>query len=299
MWYSKYLTVFDRPVKEFPQHVIQEIADKINDINQRLAHEEPLCSVVAIAHNEESHILGCLWSLTDNICPFPIEIIVVNNNSTDATEQLLKRVGVTYYNEHRQSPGHARQCGLDAARGKYHVCIDSDTLYPPHYIATHVKHLAHGAVCTYGLWSFIHDDKHSRLGLVLYESFRDIYLSFQNLKRPELVVRGMVLAFDTEAGRKVGYRTHIKRGEDGMMALGLKQYGRLKMLRSRKVRAVTCNSTLDSKGNLMANAWLRAKKAVKNLSLLFTSQAEYKDQDYNIIKPNADDSSTKQDKPKE
>ena len=299
MWYSKYQTVFDRPVNEFPPQAIQEITDKINDVNQRLAHEEPLCSVVAIAHNEESHILGCLWSLTDNICPFPIEIIVVNNNSTDATEQLLKRVGVTYYNEHRQSPGHARQCGLDAARGKYHVCIDSDTLYPPHYIATHVKHLAHGAVCTYGLWSFIHDDKHSRSGLLLYESLRDIYLSFQNLKRPELVVRGMVLAFNTEAGKKVGYRTHIKRGEDGMMALGLKQYGRLKMLRSRKVRAVTCNSTLDSKGNLMANAWLRAKKAVKNLSLLFTSQAEYKDQDYNIIKPNADDSSTKQDKTKE
>lgn len=288
MWYSKYLQVFDRPVTEFPHTVKQDIANKINKANKRLETEKPLCSIVAIAHNEETHILGCLWSLTDNICDFPIEIIVVNNNSTDSTEQLLKDVGVTYYNESRQSPGFARQCGLDAARGKYHICIDSDTLYPPHYIATHVKYLSNGAICTYGLWSFIPDDRHSRLGLFFYELFRDIYLSLQNFNRPELVVRGMVLAFDTEAARKVGYRTHIRRGEDGMMALGLKKYGKLKMLKSRKARAVTCNSTLDSKGGLMANAWLRIKKAT-NLKLLFTSQAEYKDQDYNIIKPKPDD----------
>lgn len=270
-WYSKYLEAFERPYKEIPNAVKTIIA---NQIKQKCySTENPLCSVVAIAHNEETHLLGCLWSLTDNICNFPIEIIVVNNNSTDATEQLLREINVTYYNEERQSPGFARQCGLDHSHGKYHICIDADTLYPPHYITTHLKYLKQPEiVCTYGLWSFLPDKNHTKTSLAFYEFLRDLYLHIQNIKRPELVTRGMVLAFHTEPGKKVGYCTHVTRGEDGKMALGLKQYGKLKFITSRKVRAVTSNATLNSKGGLLSNIWFRIKKAGKNLNLVFTKK---------------------------
>lgn len=283
MWYSKYLQAFEKPCESVSDSIKQEIANKIKIFNN---NDNPLCSIVAIAHNEERHILGCLWSIVDNICNFPIEIIVVNNNSSDSTESLLKAIGVKYFNESRQSPGYARQCGLDNAHGKYHMCIDADTLYPPHYIETHVKYLSMGYICTYSLWSFLPDKKHSRLNLKLYESFRDLYLLLQNINRPELVVRGMTLSFVANEGKKVKYRTHIIRGEDGMMALGLKKKGKLKMIISRKNRAITSNTTLNKNGSLARNALLRIKKALKNFKLLFTSQSEYKDRDDNIIDKN-------------
>lgn len=281
-WYSKYLVAFEKPYHEISASVKAEISDKI----QAFCPEEvPECSVVLIAHNEERHILGCLWSLVDNKCDFSVEIIVVSNNSTDATENILEETGVCWYNESQKGPGFARQCGLEHARGKYHICIDSDTLYPPHYIATHVRHLKRtNVVCAYGLWSFLPDANHSRFGLFFYELSRDIYLSILNMNRPELCVRGMVLSFHTELGKKSGYRTNILRGEDGMMAFELKKYGKLKLLKTRKVRVITCNNTLDGGGNLMKNLWSRFKKIFYNSSLFFTTQKKYEDKESNLIK---------------
>ena len=286
-WFQKYLAVYERPYTEVPEGVKQEVARKL----KKFSHvEEPIVSVVAIAHNEGRHILACLWSLVENVVDFPTEIIVVSNHSTDDTDMILSELGVIWYSETRKSPGFARQCGLEHARGTYHICIDSDTLYPPHYIATHVHYLQQkDVVCTYGLWSFLPDKNHSATGLFFYELLRDIYLYVQNFNRPELCVRGMVLAFRTAPGKKVGYRTNIIRGEDGMMALGLKKYGKLKFLRTRKVRAITSNQILNSGGGLLKSAWFRFKKGIGNLKLLFTKQEEYKDQDYNLIdkKPNS------------
>lgn len=281
-WYNKYLDAFERPCLDISADIKDEIRSKILRFSQV---SDPVCSVVLIAHNEERHILGCLWSLVDNICEFPVEIITVSNNSTDATEQLLDEVGALWYSEKKKGPGFARQCGLEHARGKYHICIDSDTLYPPYYIATHVKYLQKSdVVCTYGLWSFLPDREHSKTGLFFYELLRDFYLTLQNINRPELCVRGMVLGFQTELGKKIGYRTNIIRGEDGMMALGLKQYGKLVFLKSRKARAVTCNATLNTGGGILKNIWSRLIRACKTIRLLFSTQSEYKDQDYNLIK---------------
>lgn len=131
-----------------------------------MQHPNPLVSVVAIAHNEENRIFSCLWSICENNCHFPIEIIVINNHSTDNTESILKKLGVTYYNEEQKGPGFARQCGLNHAKGKYCVCIDSDTMYPPLYITTMTKALQQkGVMAAYALWSFLPDKHYSQTGL--------------------------------------------------------------------------------------------------------------------------------------
>ena len=62
-----------------------------------------------------------------------------------------------------------------------------------------------------------------------YEKLRDVYFNIQHLRRPELNVRGMVFAFQTDTAHKVGFRTDIIRGEDGSLALGLKKYGKIKI----------------------------------------------------------------------
>ena len=143
-WYAPYLQTYERPLEQVSQTVLQQVRTKI----AAMQSDAPLASVIAIAHNEETRLLSCLHSLCDNKVDFPVELIVVNNNATDGTEQLLQQLGVCYYNESQKGPGHARQCGLNHAKGLFHLCIDSDTIYPPHYISTMVHALQHKGVAS-------------------------------------------------------------------------------------------------------------------------------------------------------
>jgi len=280
-WYTKYLSIFEKSLEEIPKNTIKQIQHKL--ILQK--QDNPLVSVVAIAHNEEKRILSCLWSLSENICDFPIEIIVVNNNSTDRTTEVLNLCGVKWFDEPKKGPGHARQCGLDHAKGKYYLCIDADTLYPPHYIQTMVDKLRKpGVACVFSLWSFMPDKNHSKFGLFFYEFLRDIYLLLQSIKRPELCVRGMVFGFNTEMGRKIGFRTDIIRGEDGSLAYALKEYGKLVFITNKKSRALTGNSTLNADGSFFKSFLNRLIKALNNATNLFSAKNNYKDEDSNLIK---------------
>lgn len=283
-WYSKYLTVFEEPFSDAPITVLEEVKEKL----QRMQSDNPLASVVVIAHNEETRLLSCLWSLCDNICRYPIEIIGVDNNSVDRTSDVFKASGIPFFFEEIKSCGYARRCGLKNAKGKYYICIDSDTMYPPHYIETTIRELEKpNVVGVSSFWSFIPDKDHSLWGLKLYEAIRDLYIRALFIKRPERGVRGLVFAYEAEFGRKVGYRVDIKRGEDGSMALGLKEYGKIKLITSRKARAVTASNTLNADGSLFNSFKVRALKGLKNINFFFTSQTKPPiDEESNLIKDN-------------
>lgn len=277
------MAAYEVDFEEAPEEAKEQVRNRLAEMYG--AKEEPVASVVAIAHNEANRILACLWSLCDNVADLPFEIIVVNNNSTDNTEGVLKNLGVRYYNEKKKGPGHARNCGLDHARGRYYLCIDSDTLYPKHYIQTMADGLAErDVVCAYGLWSFLPQEGYSRGNLMVYELLRDTYLRLQNIKRPELNVRGMVAAFRTAEARKERFRTDIIRGEDGSLALALKKYGKLRFITSRKARPITGYGTLGADGGFGGALKARAIKALKSMTDLFHSKTHYEDKEDNIIK---------------
>lgn len=280
-WYTKYIEVYEKPILSVAQVILAEVKKKLKEKQC----EDPLISVVLIAHNEESRLLSCLWSLCDNKCNLPFEILAVNNCSTDQTTKVLDTLGVKWFDEKQKGPGHARQCGLNHARGKYHLCIDADTIYPPHYVQTHIEQLMKPNIsCTFSLWSFMPSQEKSPIGLFIYESLRDIYLRFQSIKRPELCVRGMTFGFKTEYARKIGFRTDILRGEDGSMALEMKKYGKLIFITSKKARVITGYGTVGAEGSLFKSFIKRLIKAIKNISGLFMKKDQYKDQDNNLIK---------------
>ena len=59
-------------------------------------HKTPMISVILILYNRAELTLACLKSLSEN-CTLPIEIIVIDNKSTDDTEKLFEQVkGVVY-----------------------------------------------------------------------------------------------------------------------------------------------------------------------------------------------------------
>lgn len=139
-------------------------------------------------------------------------------------------------------------------------------------------------MAAYALWSFLPDKHYSQTGLFFYEKLRDVYFNIQHLRRPELNIRGMVFAFQTDTAHKVGFRTDIIRGEDGSLALGLKKYGKIKFVRSRKARAVTGYGTISADGSLFNSFWKRTVKGINNFTSLFHYKEKYEDEDSNLIK---------------
>ena len=281
-WYDKYMSIYGKPFSEVPQHIVDEIRERL----AKLQSQEPLVSVVVIAYNEECRLASCLWSLSELQTRYPIEILGVNNNSKDDTEKVYQSLGVPYFNEMRQSPGFARQCGLDHSHGKYHFFIDADTFYPSCYVDLMMRKLQSPSVsCVGTFWSYYPDERHSAFGLFLFELIRDTFLWVQHFKRPELNIRGMTFAFRADYAKQVKIRTDIRRGEDGSLALELKKFGKIAFLYNRKARPVTGYGTLNE-SSLLKSLWHRIKVQGKGVSRVFYKTSHYKDSEENMVKSN-------------
>ena len=279
-WYEQYLSIYGKPFNEVPQEII-------DDTRQRLASMQssaPQVSVVVIAYNEEQRLPACLWSLSHLQSAYPLEILGVNNNSKDGTEEVFQAFGMPYHNEFRQSPGFARQCGLEHARGKYHFFIDADTFYPSCYVDLMMRKLKQaGTSCVGTFWSYYPDENHSAAGLFVFELIRDTFLWIQHFKRPELNIRGMTFAFRADYARQVKIRTDIRRGEDGSLALELKRFGRIAFLYDRKARPVTGYGTLSAEP-LWKSLWKRVKIQGRGITRIFYKKDHYDDSPDNLVK---------------
>ena len=277
-WYEKYLSVYEKPFSEVPQEVIDQTHDQLT----ALQNENPLISIIIVAYNEEKHLQACLWSLSDIKCKYPVEFIGVDNESKDRTAEIYQKSGIPYYTEHQHTCGYARQCGLNHAKGKYAMCIDSDTIYPPYYFDIMVENLMKpGISAVAAMWSFYPTEIHPKLKLKLYEFFRDIYIRLQNINRPELSVRGLAFGYETENAKKEGYRVELLRGEDGSMSLAMKKYGKIKFVFDRRCRVITGYGSLKE-NSLIEAMWNRLK--FYGISKLFYKTNHYVDAEDNFLK---------------
>jgi len=170
----------------------------INDLKCRLKQfdvENPIVSIVIPAWNEEENIMKTIASLANNKFDFQCELIVINNNSTDNTQSILDNVGIRSIIETNQGIAPARRRGLLESRGKYHLCCDADTIYPPTWIRemteTLQKNEKQGVACIYGAYSFIPSQGKSRFVLALYETISNIVRSFTLRKAEHKKVMGL------------------------------------------------------------------------------------------------------------
>src|SRR4030088_101181 len=75
----------------------------------------PEVSVIMPAYNEEASILKTLFCLSKSVTTRSVEVIVVNNNSKDNTEAIVKSTGAKCIKELVQGITPARNAGLAAA----------------------------------------------------------------------------------------------------------------------------------------------------------------------------------------
>lgn len=279
-WYSDYLGVYGKKPGEISDGVFSRIRDNVS----ALSSQNPLVTVSVIAYNEECHLTSCLWSLSEQKCSYPMEIIGVNNDSADNTAEVFEKCGVRCFLETRHSPGWARLKGMENSAGRFHLFIDGDSVYPPHYVQTMVSTLLKkNTVAVGGSYSNLPDKRVSPVGLFLYELVRDFYMWLIHFQRPELAARGSVFGFVTELGRQVGIRTDLKRGEDGSLAFGLKKYGRIRFIRSRKARSLTEYLPLD-KGETLSGHFIKIfRMRIKSLPSRFVRKDHYDDGADNLV----------------
>jgi len=92
-------------------------------------------SVVVSAFNEEKNLPHCLTALTNQTFPkSDYEILVVDNNSTDKTEEIAKSFGARVIKEKRQGNTYAVSTGYNMADGEIIASTDADTVVEKNWL---------------------------------------------------------------------------------------------------------------------------------------------------------------------
>ena len=88
-----------------------------------------MVSVIIVSWNAKSYLEQCLASLTDRVCRYPMEIIVVDNASTDGSPECVRDC-FPYVRLIRNNSNlgfaRANNIGIAASTGKYVCLINSD-----------------------------------------------------------------------------------------------------------------------------------------------------------------------------
>ncbi|SDD29022.1 glycosyltransferase family 2 protein [Auraticoccus monumenti] len=95
----------------------------------------PRFSVVVPALDEGDHLAATLASLQAQDFAGGVELLVVDNGSTDDTVAVAERAGVRVVHEGRRGVCAARQRGVEEARGELVVSTDADTLHPRDWLS--------------------------------------------------------------------------------------------------------------------------------------------------------------------
>ena len=106
-----------------------------------MKNKPPIVSVVIVTLNEEKHIGNCLKSIIAQTYPRDrLEIIVVDNASTDRTVLIAKKYTRKVYNKGPQRSAQ-RNYGHSKATGEFFLYLDADMSLSPKVIKSCVQHM--------------------------------------------------------------------------------------------------------------------------------------------------------------
>ena len=90
--------------------------------------EKYVFTVVVPAHNEEKYVVRCINSIKRAAAYFgrAVEIIIVCNRCTDATQELAQANGARVVLNDERCIAAVRNAGIKAAKGRYIMTIDCD-----------------------------------------------------------------------------------------------------------------------------------------------------------------------------
>src|SRR4028118_2071386 len=110
----------------------------------------PEVSIIMPVHNEAASLEATLASVCSQASDAQIEVIVVDDHSTDNTRSIIERWAaqderVRLVTNQRRGAANALNSGLEAARGRYLVRVDGHSSIPPDYVQALLDHMRSGA----------------------------------------------------------------------------------------------------------------------------------------------------------
>ena len=173
--YEKYRKVSEAipGVREMQARAIKEL--------QILTQAEPAytCSIVIPVWNKVELTRQCLIALASSTTNVSFEVIVVDNGSTDGTEEFVNELkGDIQIICNQENLGFAKACnqGARAARGKYLVFLNNDTIPQPHWLKPLVSEVEeHPEVGIVGSKLLFADESIQHAGVVFMRSLLSPY----------------------------------------------------------------------------------------------------------------------------
>jgi glycosyltransferase involved in cell wall biosynthesis len=118
------------------------------DVQHDVAWEPVMVSVVIACHNAERHLATQLEALVGQECPWPWEVVLSDNGSTDRTvaiaetfRERLPSLSIVDSSAKRGAAA-ARNCGVRAARGQWILFCDADDEVAPEWLSSMAKGLS-------------------------------------------------------------------------------------------------------------------------------------------------------------
>jgi glycosyltransferase involved in cell wall biosynthesis len=194
-------------------------------------------SIVVPAYNEEAYISKCiesaLWEMR-NEPEEEMEIIVVNNASTDKTKEIaLSYPKVIVIDEPKRGPQQARQSGFLASKGDLVAVIDADVIIPQGWIKKAINEFTKNKNLAALSGPYVYYDRSMALNMAVQFYYLLGYLL--NLINEHILsigamIQGGNLVLRRKNMEKIGgFNTNVEfYGDDTDTAIRIKKTGKVK-----------------------------------------------------------------------
>ncbi|MFD2170341.1 glycosyltransferase [Tumebacillus lipolyticus] len=204
-------------------------------------------SVLIPAHNEEQYLRACLDSIAAAAAAYPqqVEVIVILNRCTDATEAIANEFGCVTLKNDSKNLSQIRNAGARIARGEYLVTIDADSRMTDAMLTEIDKNLASGIYIGGGVAGKF---ERMSLGIIVSAAMLIIPLLFKY----GAVSVGIFWCRKSDFDAIGGFDENRLMAEDAEFAYRLKQWGKHQGKRYgtiRKAQMITSCRKFDKLGD--------------------------------------------------
>jgi glycosyltransferase involved in cell wall biosynthesis len=182
-------------------------------------------SVIVPTHNRADALEKTLDHLKDQVFGQPWEVIVVNNNCSDNTDEVVARYQgffpVPLILAHEKKPGAsaARNKGAALAKGRYLLFMDNDVLMPADTLARHYRNLEQHP----GAWFVAHAENMPEQKNTHFGKFRSsLEQPVDTQIRETTMITGQNVSLPRSQFEELGgfdEKFHVASGEDRELAL--------------------------------------------------------------------------------
>lgn len=242
---------------------------------------QPLVSIIIPTYNRATTIVRCIDSVLNQIYR-PIEVVVVDDGSTDQTVETVKQYGdqVILICQSNGGPSSARNRGVRQSKGKIVAFLDSDDTWKPEKLVRQVKLMVNGGsgvpccICNAALISEDGNSRNSfKVSGVESELSEGYWLNPAPIIATRFVLFNQVVSIRREAFESVGgYNESMRLLEDHDLAFRLSLLGPWAFVSEPLVEKYN-----DSEGvgvlamrdpSVHVNAWSNALKGFLKQSLV-------------------------------